>query len=111
MQRIFELVFLSFASVGVVAAGYELFRSNWGWVLKGIGAYLLASLGLFMWSPARGMVGLDHGPIVALFATIGIVIATNHVVRHPQIHDWRPRVAAVAIALGLLAIIWTPYLS
>lgn len=101
-------VILAFAVVGSLAIGHRIFKSGMGIIGKAIACLVLLGLMGGMFDPRAPLIGLFN-PLAGLLATGGIVIVANHLQGRKQwAKDWRPRVATVAVALGLLTVIWYP---
>ncbi len=99
-------VYILFAIVGLIALGQWIYRRGWGMVPTAIALFVLTASAVGMLNSGQ----LD--PLSALLATGGIILTGSSIVRARRFRrDWRPRVAAVAVSLVLLAILWWPQMS
>ncbi len=107
MSGIVEIGLLVFGSVGLVVLCHWVLRSGWSLLWKGVAFVVAAFLAQAFWKmPLNGQWGNNHGPLLDLFAIVGIVVSAVYIIRHRRFRrDWRPQAGAAIVALVLVALI------
>ncbi len=110
LQSIINSVTVPFALIGLVALVRWVFRTNWHIGYKAAALFVGVFFGSAILSaPLAGVWGQNHGTLVALFATGGLVIALIYGFR--RTNDWRWQAGFVTASLLLMAVMWQPVYS
>lgn len=107
LSSIFEFFLIVFALIGLVALVRRVFRTNWHFGYKAVVLFVSSFLGLAIINDQMaGALGQDHGTLVALFATGGLVIFLVWAIF--RTNDWRYQAGFVVAGLVVMGAMWYP---